>query len=44
MNDRHSCHHHHRQHARQTFEDRCQTLEDELKRKNDTIDALRSYI
>jgi hypothetical protein len=41
MSDRRSCHHHQRQHVRQVFDDRCRALDDELKRKTDTIDSLR---
>ncbi|CAF2515639.1 unnamed protein product [Rotaria sp. Silwood2] len=43
MNDRRSCPHQ-QQHERQTFEDRCQILENELKQKNDTIGKLRNEI
>jgi hypothetical protein len=38
MTDRRSSHHHH---TRQTFEEKYRTLENELKRKNDTIYALK---
>ena len=37
MNDRRSSHHH-----RQTFEEKYRTLENELKKKNQTIDLLRN--
>jgi hypothetical protein len=43
MSDRRSSHHHHH-HTRQTFEDKYRILENELKRKNDTIDSLRYVI
>lgn len=39
MNDRRSSHHHH---TRQTFEEKYRALENELKRKNDTIESLRN--
>jgi hypothetical protein len=41
-----SCHHHQQQqqHIRRTFEDKCRVLEDELRKKNDTIDALKYEI
>jgi hypothetical protein len=41
-----SCHHHQQQqqHMRRTFEDKCQVLEDELRKKNNTIDALKYEI
>ncbi len=42
---RRSCHSHHQQqqqqHVRQTFQDKYRVLEDELRKKNETIDALR---
>lgn len=38
MNDRRSSHHHHRQ----TFEEKYRTLENELKKKNQTIELLRN--
>jgi hypothetical protein len=42
MSDRRrSCHHQQQQHKRQTFDDKCRVLENELKKKGDTIDALR---
>jgi hypothetical protein len=40
MSDRRSYHHHHN--TRQTFEEKYRTLENELKRKNETIDSLRN--
>jgi hypothetical protein len=40
MSDLRSCHHRHQQ-VREQFEDTYRALEDELRRKNDTIDALR---
>ncbi|CAF0879357.1 unnamed protein product [Rotaria sp. Silwood1] len=44
MSDRRSSHHHHHHHhhPRQTFEEKYRVLENELKRKNDTIDSLRN--
>ncbi len=39
MSERRSCHH--QQYPRQKFDDRCRVLEDDLKRKNDTLDTLR---
>jgi hypothetical protein len=42
MSDRRrSCHHQQQHHTRQTFGDKCRILEDEVRKKNDTIDALR---
>lgn len=41
MNDRRSSHHHHH-HQRQTFEEKYRTLENELKKKNQTIELLRN--
>lgn len=40
MSDLRSCHHRHEQ-IRQKFEDKCHALENELRRKNETINALR---
>ena len=37
MTDRRSSHHHHSRHSRQTFEEKYRVLEDELKRKNDSL-------
>ncbi|CAF0993242.1 unnamed protein product [Rotaria sordida] len=44
MSDRRSSHHHHHHHhhPRQTFEEKYRVLDDELKRKNNTIDSLRN--
>ena len=50
MSDRHTSHHHHNhnhhrhRHSRQTFEEKYRILDNELKRKNDTIDSLRYLI
>lgn len=42
MTDRRSYRHHFHQHElRRNFEDRCRTLEEELQRKNDSIDSIR---
>ena len=41
MNDRLTYHYYQHEHERQAFENRCRALEEELKRKNDTIDKLR---
>lgn len=47
MSDRRgSCHHRQQQqqqqqHTRQSFEDKCRVLENELRKKNDAIDTLR---
>lgn len=43
MSDRRSFHHHHHRHhhQRQSFEEKYRVLENELKRKNDTMDSLR---
>jgi hypothetical protein len=43
MSDLRSCHHRHQQ-VREKIEDTYRALEDELRRKNDTIDALRYAI
>jgi hypothetical protein len=40
MSDRRSSNHHHR--TRQTFEEKYRALENELKRKNDTINSLKT--
>ena len=40
MSDRRSSSHHHHHH-RPTFEEKCRALENELKRKNETIIELR---
>jgi len=44
MSDRRSFQHHHQHHhhTRPTFEEKYRALENELKRKNDTIDSLRN--
>lgn len=43
MTDRRSYRHHFHQHElRRNFEDRCRTLEEELQRKNDSIDSIRN--
>ncbi len=42
MSDRRSSHHHH--HPRQSFEDKYRALENEIKRKNETIDTLRNEL
>lgn len=39
MSDRRSSHY---RHGRQTFEEKYRALENELKRKNDTIDSLKN--
>jgi hypothetical protein len=43
MSDRQrSCHPPpHQQHVRQAFEDKCRALEDEIRKKNEAIDALK---
>ena len=41
MSDRRSSHHHH---PRQSFEDKYRALENEIKRKNETIDTLRNEL
>jgi hypothetical protein len=40
MSDRRSSHHHH--HIRHSFEEKYRALENELKRKNETLDSLRN--
>ncbi|CAF3801044.1 unnamed protein product [Rotaria magnacalcarata] len=44
MSERRSSHHHHHHHhrPRQTFDEKYRVIENELKRKNDTIDSLRN--
>jgi hypothetical protein len=46
MSDRrHPCHHQQQQqHARRSFEDKCRVLQNELRKKNDTIDTLKYEI
>jgi hypothetical protein len=47
MSERRSSHHHHNHHllqTRQSFEEKYRVLENELKRKNDTIDTLRNEL
>ncbi len=39
MSDRRSSHHHHIRHS---FEEKYRALENELKRKNETLDSLRN--
>jgi hypothetical protein len=41
MSDRRSSHH---RHPRTTFEEKFRALENELKRKNDTVDSLKNEL